>query len=111
MTTRHGSADYGDKIAVGMFRCVANGQPVMQDETSGWLNSIHKTSNGEVAGLAMVAPHVADMVEARVFALDADTAVRLSRAARRRTPRTQRRLGRRRDCARPVSIIPIPSAR
>src|SRR5712692_2745079 len=75
MTTRHGSADYGDKIAVGMFRWVANGQPVMQDETAGWLKSIHKTRNGELAGLAMVGPHVADIVEARVFALDADAEV------------------------------------
>jgi len=71
MTTRHGRADYGDKIAVGMFRWVANGQPVMQDETAGWLKSIHKTRNAELAGLAMVGPQVADMVEARVFALKA----------------------------------------
>jgi pyruvate/2-oxoglutarate dehydrogenase complex dihydrolipoamide dehydrogenase (E3) component len=75
MTTLHGSADYGDKIAVGMFRCVANGQPVMQDETAGRLKSINQTPNGELAGLAMVGPRVADMVEARVFALDADAAV------------------------------------
>ena len=75
MTTRHQSADYGDKIAVGVFRWVANGQPGVQDETPDWLRSIHKTRNGEVVGLAMVGPHVGEMVEARVFALDADAAV------------------------------------
>jgi hypothetical protein len=54
MTTRHESADYDDKIAVGMFRWVANGQPVMQDETAGWLKSIHKTRNRQLAGRAMM---------------------------------------------------------
>jgi hypothetical protein len=44
----------------------------MQDETAGWLQSISKKRNSELAGLAMVGPHVADMVENRVFAFDPD---------------------------------------
>jgi hypothetical protein len=50
MTTRHESANYGDKIAVGMFRWIANGQPVMQDETADWLKSIHKTRHNRLGG-------------------------------------------------------------
>jgi hypothetical protein len=46
MTTRHGSADYGDKFAAGMFRRVANGPPAMQDETAGWLKPTHKMRDG-----------------------------------------------------------------
>ncbi len=35
--------------------------------TAAWmLKSIHKTCNGELAGSAMVGPHVADTVETRV---------------------------------------------
>jgi hypothetical protein len=69
MTARHESADYADKIAVGVFPWVANSQPVMQDEAAGWLRSIHNTRNAGPAGLATMGPDLADMVGARVSPL------------------------------------------
>lgn len=42
----------------------------MQNETAGWVKSIHETRKGELVGLVMVGPHVTDMVEAGVVALD-----------------------------------------
>jgi pyruvate/2-oxoglutarate dehydrogenase complex dihydrolipoamide dehydrogenase (E3) component len=38
----------------------------MQNETAGWVKSIHDIRNGELLGLVMVGPHVTDMVEAGV---------------------------------------------
>jgi dihydrolipoamide dehydrogenase len=47
----------------------------MQDETVGWVKSIHETRYGELLGLVMVGPHVTDMVEAGVVAIDAESTV------------------------------------
>ena len=47
----------------------------MQDETVGWVKSIHETKYGELLGLIMVGPHVTDMIEAGVVALDAEATV------------------------------------
>ena len=47
----------------------------MQDETTGWVKSIHETRYGELLGLVMVGPHVTDMVEAGVVAIDAESTV------------------------------------
>jgi dihydrolipoamide dehydrogenase len=66
---------YGDDVAVGRFPWVANARAVMQDETVGWVKSIHETRYGEFLGLVMVGPHVTDMVEAGVVALDAEATV------------------------------------
>ncbi len=66
---------YGDEIAVGQFPWVANARAVMQDETVGWVKSIHETRYGELLGLVMVGPHVTDMVEAGVVAIDAESTV------------------------------------
>ncbi len=66
---------YGDDVAVGQFPWVANARAVMQDETVGWVKSIHETRYGELLGLVMVGPHVTDMVEAGVVALDAEATV------------------------------------
>src|SRR5436309_1674628 len=66
---------YADDIAVGQFPWVANARAVMQDETVGWVKSIHETRYGELLGLVMVGPHVTDMVEAGVVAIDAESTV------------------------------------
>ena len=54
---------------------IANARAVMQNETAGWVKSIHTTRDGRLLGLAMVGPHVTDMVEAGVVAIGAGAAV------------------------------------
>src|SRR5262249_9380891 len=54
---------------------VANARAVMQNETVGWVKSIHETRYGELLGLVMVGPHVTDLVEAGVVAIDAEATV------------------------------------
>ncbi len=66
---------YGDAVAVGVFPWVANARAVMQNETVGWVKSIHETTYGELLGLVMVGPHVTDLIEAGVVALDAEATV------------------------------------
>ena len=66
---------YGDDVAVGRFPWVANARAVMQDATVGWVKSIHETRYGELLGIVMVGPHVTDLVEAGVVALDAEATV------------------------------------
>jgi dihydrolipoamide dehydrogenase len=66
---------YGDDVATGVFPWVANARAVMQNETIGWVKSIHETCNGELLGLVMVGPHVTDMVETGVVAIDAEATV------------------------------------
>src|SRR5204863_1192142 len=55
---------YGDDVAVGRFPWVANARAVMQNETVGWVKSIHETRYGELLGVVMVGPHVTDHVHA-----------------------------------------------
>jgi dihydrolipoamide dehydrogenase len=66
---------HGDDVAVGVFPWVANARAVMQNETVGWVKSIHETRYGELLGLVMVGPHVTDLIEAGVVALDAEATV------------------------------------
>jgi dihydrolipoamide dehydrogenase len=66
---------YGDAVAVGVFPWVANARAVMQDATVGWVKSIHETRYGELLGIVMVGPHVTDLIEAGVVALDAESTV------------------------------------
>jgi dihydrolipoamide dehydrogenase len=66
---------YGDDVATGSFPWVANARAVMQNETAGWVKSIHETRSGALLGLVMVGPHVTDMVEAGVVAIDAEASV------------------------------------
>jgi dihydrolipoamide dehydrogenase len=68
---------HGDDVSVGKFPWVANARAVMQNETAGWVKSIHHTRSGELLGLVMVGPHVTDMVEAGVVAIDAHSSVEL----------------------------------
>jgi dihydrolipoamide dehydrogenase len=47
----------------------------MQNETAGWVKSIHSTRGGGLLGLVMIGPHVTDMIEAGVVAIDSNAAV------------------------------------
>jgi len=47
----------------------------MQNETTGWVKTIYESRYGELLGLVMVGPHVTDMIEAGVVALDAESTV------------------------------------
>jgi dihydrolipoamide dehydrogenase len=66
---------YGGDVTTGLFPWVANARAVMQNEHAGWVKSIHETRHGELLGLVMVGPHVTDMVEAGVIAIDAGATV------------------------------------
>ena len=75
LTEAEAREQYGDDVATGTFPWIANARAVMQNETSGWVKSIHTTRNGELLGLVMVGPHVTDMIEAGVVAIDAGAAI------------------------------------
>jgi dihydrolipoamide dehydrogenase len=75
LTEAEAREQYGDDVAVGQFHWVANARAVMQNETTGWVKSIHETRYGELLGLVMVGPHVTDLIEAGVVAIDAESTV------------------------------------
>jgi dihydrolipoamide dehydrogenase len=75
LTESQAREQYGDDVAVGTFPWIANARAVMQNDTTGWVKSIHETRYGELLGLVMVGPHVTDMVEAGVVAIDAESTV------------------------------------
>jgi len=75
LTEAEAREQYGDDVAVGQFPWPANARAVMQNETTGWVKSIHETRYGELLGLVMVGPHVTDMVEVGVVAIDAESTV------------------------------------
>src|ERR671922_43021 len=75
LTEAEAREQYGDDVETGMFPWVANARAVMQNETTGWVKSIHETRDGELLGLVMVGPHVTDLIEAGVVALDAESTV------------------------------------
>ena len=77
LTEAEAREQYGDDVASGQFPWVANARAVMQNETVGWVKSIHETRYGELLGVVMVGPHVTDMVEAAVVALDAEATVEI----------------------------------
>jgi dihydrolipoamide dehydrogenase len=47
----------------------------MQNDTVGFVKSIHETRYGELIGVVIVGPHATDLVEAAVVALDAEATV------------------------------------
>jgi dihydrolipoamide dehydrogenase len=75
LTEAEAREQYGDDVATGMFPWSANGRALMQNETVGWVKSIHETRYGELLGIVMIGPHVTDLVEAGVVALDAESTV------------------------------------
>ena len=66
---------HGDDVSVGVFPWVANARAVMQNQTIGWVKSIHESRYGELLGVVMIGPHVTDLIEAAVVALDAEATV------------------------------------
>jgi dihydrolipoamide dehydrogenase len=66
---------YGDEVAVGRFPWIANARAVMQDDTVGFVKSIHETRYGELLGIVIVGPHATDLIEAGVVAIDAESTV------------------------------------
>ncbi len=91
LTESEAREQYGDDVAVGVFPWVANARAVMQNETVGWVKSIHETRYGELLGIVMVGPHVTDQIEAGVVALDAESTVETLATAWRRIRRSPRR--------------------
>ena len=75
LTEAEAREQHGDDVAVGVFPWVANARAVMQNESIGWVKSIHETRYGELLGIVMVGPHVTDLIEAGVVALDAEATV------------------------------------
>jgi dihydrolipoamide dehydrogenase len=75
LTEAQAREEHGDDVAIGVFPWVANARAVMQNETVGWVKSIHETRYGELLGLVMVGPHVTDLIEAGVVAIDAEATV------------------------------------
>jgi dihydrolipoamide dehydrogenase len=75
LTEAEAREQYGDDVATGTFPWAANARAVMQNETVGWVKSIHETRYGELLGVVMVGPHVTDLIEAGVVAIDAEATV------------------------------------
>ena len=75
LTEAEAREQHGDDVAVGRFPWAANARAVMQNETVGWVKSIHESRYGELLGVVMVGPHVTDLIEAAVVALDAEATV------------------------------------
>jgi dihydrolipoamide dehydrogenase len=75
LTEAEAREQHGDDVAVGRFPWIANARAVMQNETVGWVKSIHETRYGELLGVVMVGPHVTDLIEAGTVALDAEATV------------------------------------
>ena len=66
---------YGDEVAVGRAPFSANARAQMYADKTGWVKTIHETHYGELLGLVMMGPHVTDLIEAGVVALDAESTV------------------------------------
>src|SRR5438034_792241 len=64
LTEAEAREQYGEDVEVGVFPWVANARAVMQNETVGWVKSIHESRYGELLGIVMVGPHVTDLIEA-----------------------------------------------
>jgi dihydrolipoamide dehydrogenase len=75
LTEAQARNQHGDDVATGTFPWIANARAVMQNETAGWVKSIHATRGGRLLGLVMIGPHVTDMIEAGVVAIDSGAAV------------------------------------
>jgi dihydrolipoyl dehydrogenase len=75
LTEQEAREQHGDDVLVGKFPWAANARALMQNETVGWVKSIHEARYGELLGLVMVGPHVTDLIEAGVVALDAESTI------------------------------------
>ncbi len=75
LTEEQARERHGEDVAVGVFPWIANARAVMQNDTTGFVKSIHETRYGELLGLVIVGPHATDLIEAGVVALDAESTV------------------------------------
>jgi dihydrolipoamide dehydrogenase len=75
LTEAQARETYGSEIAVGKYPWGANARAVMQNDRVGWVKSIRESRTGTLVGLVMIGPHVTDMVEAGVVAIDARATV------------------------------------
>jgi dihydrolipoyl dehydrogenase len=75
LTEAEAREQYSDDVLIGSFPFSVNGRAMMQNETVGWVKSIHESRYGELLGIVMVGPHVTDLIEAGVVALDAEATV------------------------------------
>lgn len=75
LTEAQAREQFPDGIAVGTCPWAANARAVMQDETVGWVKTIHETHYGELLGVVIVGPHATDLIESGVVALDAESTV------------------------------------
>ena len=74
LTEAEAREQYGDDVAVGTS---VGRERTRRDqaETVGWVKSIHESRYGELLGIVMVGPHVTDLIEAGVVAIDAESTV------------------------------------
>jgi dihydrolipoamide dehydrogenase len=75
LTEEQARERYGDDVVVGRCPWGAIARAVMQNETVGWVKTIHEGRYGELLGVVMVGPHVTDLIEAGVVALDSEATV------------------------------------
>jgi dihydrolipoamide dehydrogenase len=75
LTEAQARDQHGDDVAVGVVPWLANGRALMQADTVGWVKSIHEARYGELLGVVMVGPHVTDLIEAGVVAIDAEATI------------------------------------
>ena len=75
LTEQEAREQYGDDVVTGSFPWVANGRAIMQNDTTGWVKTIHESHYGELLGVVMVGPHVTDLIESGVVALDAEATI------------------------------------
>ena len=75
LTEAQAEAKYGDEIVVGRFPWVANARAVMQNQTTGWVKTIHESHYGELVGLVIVGPHATELIGVGTVAIDAEATI------------------------------------
>jgi dihydrolipoyl dehydrogenase len=75
LTEAEAREQYGEDVATGMFPWIANARAVMQNETTGWVKSIHETRYGELLGVVAVGLSATEIINAGVIALDAESTI------------------------------------
>jgi len=66
---------HGDEVVIGRFPWLANGRALMQNETAGWVKTIHESRYGELLGLVVVGPHATELIEVGRVAIDAESTI------------------------------------
>ncbi len=66
---------HGEDVVIGRFPWVANGRALMQNETVGWVKTIHESRYGELLGLVIVGVHATELIEVGRVAIDAESTI------------------------------------